>query len=168
MKIKFVIALVLAVVSLLPVVTGVSTARQNDLNYAVYLPLVARNWPCLPKGTTAYVATSKPVVRVGEILTVTGALVNECNPLVGEPFFAVYAEPSGILSPSVATLYGFPPSVPIGGYEEVTFTLQAVGTGVVTVTVGVNYETLNNGNPPGFYFDSVGSSPTVVRVLPNP
>lgn len=101
-------------------------------------------------------------------MTVTGALVNECNPLVGEPAFYVFAEPSGILSPSLTMHYGFPPSIPIGGYEEVTFTLRAVGTGVVTTTVTVNYETMNNGNPPGFYFDIVESSPTVVRVLPNP
>jgi hypothetical protein len=101
-------------------------------------------------------------------MTVTAAIVNECNPLVGEPFFAVYAEPSGILSPSGTTRYGYPPSVPIGGYEEVTFTLRAVGTGVATVTVGVSYETLNyNMVPPSFYFDSIGSSPTVVRILPN-
>ncbi len=169
MRFKFVIALMLAAVCLLPIITGVSTARQNDLNYTVYLPLAARYWPCVPKGTTAYVATSKPVVLVGEIMTVTGAIVNECNPLVGEPAFYVFAKPSGILSPSLAMRYGFPPEVHIGEYEEITFTLQAVGTGVVTVTVTVNYETLNyNMVPPSFYFDIVESSPTVVRVLSTP
>jgi hypothetical protein len=175
MKPKLIAAVLLSVVGLLLILGGTSYAQsfddhqpshQSTISTTVYLPLVARNWPCVPKGTTAFVATSKPVVRVGEILTVTGALVNECNPLVGEPAFYVFAEPSGILSPSLTMHYGFPPSIPIGEYEEVTFTLRAVGSGVVTVTIGVSYETLNNGNPPSFYFDSIGSSPTAIRVLP--
>jgi hypothetical protein len=168
MRIRLVIVLMLTAVCLLPVVTEVSTARQADLNYMVYLPIVARNSPCVPKGTTAYVATSKPVVRVGEIITVTGALVNECNPLVGEPFFGVLAEPSGILSPTHAERYSWPPEIHVGEYEEVTFTLQAVGSGVVTVTSGALYETTYNCNPPGFCYNNAVSSPTVVRVLPNP
>ncbi len=172
MRTKLAIAVVLTVVCLLPVAAGASNAQQDDpnkthLDYKVYLPLVAKP-PCTPTRATAYVATSKPVVRVGEIMTVTGAIVNECS-LVGIPGFRVFAEPSGILTPSLAMRGGYPSSVPIDGYEEVTFTLQAVGTGVVTVTVTVTYETVNyNFDPPVLYFDIVGSSPTVVRVLPKP
>jgi hypothetical protein len=164
MRIKFVIALALSVVCLLPIVTGVSTAQQDNpnkvnLDYQVYLPFVSKP-PCTPTKATAYVATSKPVVRVGEIVTVTGALVNDCAP-VGHPFYGISSQPEGILYPSSATGYGDPPAIAYGSYQEITFTVQAVGTGVVTITFGAIYET----QPPG-HWDSVGSSPFVMRVLP--
>jgi hypothetical protein len=177
MKTNLTATILFTVVSLMLVLGGTSYAQsfdnhqplqQQTISTTVYLPIVARNWPCVPKGTTAYIATSKPVVRVGEIMTVTAAIVNECNPLVGNLLFGVFAEPSGILSPSYTQRYGFPPSIPIGGYEEVTFTLQAIGSGVVTVTTGATYETTIGCNPPGFCYNGVESSPTIVRVLPNP
>jgi hypothetical protein len=166
----------LTIVCLLLVVTGVSTSHAQSLNRqsinqptisnTVYLPLVARNAPCPPKGTSAYGTVSNPVVHVGEIITVTAALVNECNPLVGEPYFGARADPPNMLSPWHTERYGWPPSLAIGQYEEVTLTLQAVAPGVVTILGGANYETLNNQNPPAFYFESIGFNPIVVRILP--
>ncbi len=102
MRTKFAIALVLAVVCLLLVAAGVSTAQQDDPNeadqdYSVYLPIVAKP-PCAYVHPTAYVAVSKPVVRVGEIVTATGALVNICAP-VGRPFYSIGTQQTDILSP---------------------------------------------------------------------
>ncbi|HTP10201.1 MAG TPA: hypothetical protein VMP08_18235 [Anaerolineae bacterium] len=140
--------------------------QQQTISNSVYLPLITRNWPCVPKGTTAYGAVSDPVVHVGEIITVTVALVNDCNQWVGEPYFGARADPPDMLSPWHAERYGPITLLAIGQYEEITLTLQAVTPGVVTILGGASYETLNNQNPPAYYFDSVGFNPIVVRILP--
>jgi hypothetical protein len=168
MKIKSVIALVLTVVCLLPIVTGVSFARQNGLNYKVYLPLVAKP-PCVPTKPTVYIAISDPIVRVGEIVTATGAIVNDCTSLVGHPWFGVATNPTGILSVTSPLTNYLQVGVPIGGYVEDQITMLATGSGVVTMTMWVNYETVDDTRfPPWFYYDNAGSSPTAIRVLPNP
>lgn len=164
MKIKFVIALVFAVVCLLPVVTGVSTAQQDDpnkanLDYKVYLPIVAKP-PCTYVHPTVYVAVSKPVVRVGEILTTTGALVNMCAP-IGRPFYSMGTQQTNILSPSHIFVEGVPPTVLYNSYQEVTLTMRATAAGVATITLGVSWET----EIPG-HRDHAVSSPAVMHVLP--
>ena len=102
MKTKLAIALLLAIVCLLPVVTDSSNAQQDEptqanLDYKVYLPFVSKP-PCTYVHPTAYVAVSKPVVRVGEIVTATGALVNICAP-IGRPFYSMGTQQTDILSP---------------------------------------------------------------------
>jgi hypothetical protein len=165
MKTRLLVSIVLSAICLLIVAAGVRSAEQPQLNYTVYLPFVSKP-PCTPTRATTYIATSKPVIRVGEIITVTSAIVNECNPLVGQPWIGVTASPPGILSPTeqTRTLYT---DVPSGTYTETQFLLQAIGTGPVTVTIGVSYETLNDSNPPMYRWDIAIPSHTVVRVLPN-
>ena len=167
MKIRFAIALVVAAVFLLPITTGVSTAQQDDptkadLNYEVYLPFVAKP-PCVRTPASVYVAVSDPIVKVGELVTVTGALFNECA-YVGEPYYILYTEPEGILYPSMVMSFPLPSGVGIGMYKEITFTVQAVGTGVVSIRMGASYETYVPPNP--FYWENVISSYSVMRVLP--
>lgn len=167
MKTKFVIALALAVICLLPSVTGVSTAQQDEsnkanLDYKVYLPIVAKP-PCVRTPASVYIAVSDPIVRIGELVTVTGALFNECA-YVGEPYYILYTEPEGILYPSKIMSFPLPSGVGIGMYKEITFTVQAVGTGVVAIRIGASYETIVSPNP--YYWENVISSYSVIRVLP--
>jgi hypothetical protein len=172
MKIRFAIALVLAVVCLLPIVTGLSTAQQDELNktnldYKVYLPLVAKP-PCTYIFRPGmYASVNKPVVRVGEIVTFTGVLVNDCTP-VDKPQYALIANPERILSPSLIITIGYPLVVVYGSTQEVTFTAQATGTGVVTVSVGVSFESYppDKPYPPWYFWNSATAAPIVMRVLP--
>ncbi len=164
MKTRLSIAVLLTVIGVLLVV-GVTGARQSNPGYTVYLPIVAKP-PCSPK-VTAYVSASKPVVRVVEFVTLTGAIVNECAALVGLPEFYALTEPQGILSPTALADIGYY-SVPIGAYRELTLTLLAVGSGPAAVTATIYFEALNDYTPPMFYWDFVQSDPIVVRVLPSP
>jgi hypothetical protein len=165
MKTKLAAALLLTAICLLLVTAGTGTghAQPPQPTYAAYLPLVAR--PCITK-TSAYASASSPLIHVGDMLTVTGVIVNECSRLVGQPYFSVYPSPQGILSRTELGVTGYY-AVPIGEYRELTLTLQAVGTGQVTIASGMLYETLNDDVPPGYYWDSVAASPIVVRVMPN-
>ena len=164
MKTKLSIAMLLTVISLAFIAAGVTGARQSDSGFTVYLPIV-RSF-CTPK-VTAYVSASSPVVRVGEDITLTGAIVNECAQLVGQPGFGVSFEPSGIFSPTMPAVYSNY-DIHIGEYRTLTLTLQAVSAGQVTISGGMRYETVNDGTPPGFYWDVVIARPIVVRVLPSP
>ena len=157
-------ALILAIICLLPIVTGVSTAQQDEpnkdnLDYKGYLPFVARP-PCTYVHPTAYVAVSKPVVRVGEIVTATGALVNICAP-VGRPFYSMGTQQTDILSPSHIFVEGLPPTVLYNSYQEVTLTMRATAAGAATITLGVSWETEIPGHQ-----DHAVSSPSVMHVLP--
>jgi len=166
MKTRLAITLMLTAICLSLITTGVGTAQRDnfdtvDLDYRVYLPFISVP-PCTFTDPEAYVSVSNPVVRVGEIVTVTGTLVNICSP-IGNYLYYLKAEPEGVLYPSQTTRYGDPPAIGSNSYEDMTFTVQAVGAGVVTVTVGVGYEWWD---PPIAYWDGVGSSPSVMRVLP--
>ena len=165
MKAKISVAVLLTFISVSLVTVGGGGAHQSGSSYTVYLPIVTKPF-CSPR-VTAYTAASRPVVRVGEIVTLTGAIVNECSRLVGEPYFAAYLNPTGILSPTQLGVVGSY-AVPIGEYRTLTLTLLAVDTGPVTITSGMNYESLNDYTPPMFYWDTVGAYPIVVRVLPEP
>ena len=66
MKTKLIATVLLSVVGLMLVLGGTSYAQsfddrqpihQSTISTTVYLPLFTRNWPCVPKGTTAFVAT---------------------------------------------------------------------------------------------------------------
>jgi hypothetical protein len=167
MKTKLAITLVLTVACLFPIITGVSTAQQDDpnkasLDYTVYLPLISKP-PCVRTPASVYIAVSDPIVKVGELVTVTGALFNECA-YVGEPYYILYTEPEDILYPSKVMSFPLPSGVGIGMYQEITFTVQAVGTGVVGIRVGASYETYVPPNP--YYWENVISSYSVIRVLP--
>ena len=164
MRTKLLIVLVLTLICLLPIITEVSTAQQEDPNktnidYKVYLPLVSQP-PCSYVHPTAYVAVSKPVVRVGEIVTATGALVNICAPVV-RPFYSIGTQQTNIPSPSHIFVEGVPPTVLYNSYQEVTLTMQATAAGVATITLGANWETQHPGEQ-----DYAVSSPAVMHVLP--
>jgi hypothetical protein len=142
----------------------VRTAQQDDPNktqfdYMVYLPFVAKP-PCSYVHPTAYVAVSKPVVRVGEIVTATGALVNICAH-VGHPFYSMGTQQTDILSPSHIFAEGVPPTVLYNSFQEVTLTMQATAAGVATITLGASWETEIPGHQ-----DYAISGPAVIYVLP--
>jgi hypothetical protein len=174
MKTRLIATILLSVISLLLVLGGTSYAQSFDdrqpiyqptISNTVYLPFVS-NPPCTPVKPSVYIAVSDPVARVGEIVTATGAIVNDCQ-FVGKPWFGVGLNPTGILSVTSPLTNVLMLAVPIGGYVEDQITMLATNPGVVTLTMWVRYETLNyNFNPPMFYYDNAGSSPTVVRVLP--
>jgi hypothetical protein len=168
MKIKLIAAALLCLVGLMFVLGGTSYAQSFDdrqpihhstISTTVYLPLVV-NPPCSYVHPTAYVAVSKPVVRVGEIVTATGALVNICAP-VGRPFYSMGTMQTNILSPSNIFAEGIPPTVLYNSYQEVTLTMQATAAGVATITLGVIWETEIPGHQ-----DHAVSSPAVMHVLP--
>ncbi len=170
MKTKPAITLVLTVACLFPIVTGVSTAQQSDphkasLDYTVYLPIVSQRSRYTMK-PSVYIVVSDPVVRVGQVVTATGAIVNECDGPVGKPWFQLTSDPTGILSvtsPTSELMLGVPP----WGYVEDQITMLATAPGAVTMTMWVRYETHDPGiDPPIFYYAWVKSSPTAIRVLP--
>lgn len=163
MKTKLTITTLLTVICLLLVAGGVTHAQPPGTGYTVYLPIVAKP-PCTytypPK---AYVSVNKPVVRVSETVTVTGALYNECTPL-GNPEYHMFARPEGILSPSLAITHVLPPFVAYGSYQEFTFTVQAVGEGEVNVIANAVFEVTIS--PTQAFVSGVDSRPAVMRVLP--
>ena len=164
MKTKLSLIVLLTIVGVSLVIVGVAGAHQSSGGYATYLPLITSD--CTPR-VTAYISVDRPVVRVGEEMTLTGAIVNECSPLVGEPGFTARFEPSGVLSSTTAIAVGNY-AVPIGEYRELTLTLRAVGKGQVTINAGMSFETVTNDNPPAYYWSGVSAQPIVVRVLPSP
>jgi len=126
MKIKLTATILLSALCLLFIVGGFSNTQsaaraQSIGDYKIYLPIVSKPHCIYTYPPIAYVAVSKPVVRVGEIVTVTGALYNECTP-VGNPEYHMFAQPEGILSPSFAVTHVRPPFVAYGSYQEFTFT----------------------------------------------
>jgi hypothetical protein len=121
----------------LALVAGATNASQSDPGYNLYLPIVQ---PCNKK-TSAYISASKPVVRVGEIVTLTGVIVNECSPLVGDLWFTARTAPTGVLASTVLGVEGLY-SVPIGEYRELTLTMNAVSPGQVTITAQIEYESV--------------------------
>ena len=171
MRIKFVIALVSAVVCLLPIITGVSTAQQDNpnkanLDYLVYLPFVSKPTCSYTVTSTqaslsAYVVASSPVVRLGDIITATGAIVNDGCRGIYRPYIGIGVNPPGILSPTVTHPEPWDP-VPPFGYELVQIPMLATGIGQGTMTVQMVYE------PGPALIGVVRSAPTVIRVLPNP
>jgi hypothetical protein len=164
MKTKLAVAMLLTAIGLLLVAAGIGHAQPPQLNYTVYLPLIVRHCATKP---SAYMSTNTPLIHVGETLTVTGAIFNECTTLVGQPDFGVHHKPTGILTPNVAS-ETILTSVGIGQHLMFTVTLRAVSTGPVTLTGGVRYETLNEHfDPPPFYWDSAPAQPLVIRVVPN-
>ncbi len=158
MKTRLSIVVVLALAAVL-LVSGSTGAQQG---YTQYLPLFGNNF-CTPK-VSAYVSADRPVVRVGETMTVTGAIVNECAPLVGEPYFTIRTDRAGILAPTTPGVDGHY-DVPVGAYRTLTLTLSAVGVGSVLITGGMIYETVNDFYPPGLYFAPVAARPIEVRVM---
>jgi hypothetical protein len=168
MKTKLIATVLLSVVGLLLVLGGTSYAQpfdghqpihQQTISNTVYLPIVV-NPPCSYVHPTAYVAVSKPVVRVGEIVTATGALVNICAP-IGRPFYSMGTQQTDILSPSHIFAEGVPPTVLYNSYQEVTLTMRATAAGIATITLGVSWETEIPGHQ-----DHAVSGPSVMHVLP--
>lgn len=174
MKTKLITTVLLSVVVLLLVLGSTTHAQPLDnhqpihqpaISNTVYLPLISKP-PCTPVKPSVYIAVSDPVIRVGEIVTATGVIVNDCQ-FVGKPWFGVGLNPTGVLSITSPLTKVLMLSVPIGSYVEDQITMLATHPGVVTLTMWVRYETLNyNLNPPMYYYDNAGSSPTAIRVLP--
>jgi hypothetical protein len=162
MKTKLIATILLTAVCLLLVAGGVTHAQPPGTGYTVYLPIVAKP-PCVRTPASIYIAVSDPIVRVGESVTVTGALFNECA-IVGEPYYILFAEPEGILDPSRVMSVPLPSGIGIGMYQEFTFTVKAVEPGAVSIRVGSSYET--RVPPNWWYWENVISSYSVIRVLP--
>lgn len=172
MKTKLITTVLLTIIGLVLVLGGVTHAQslndhqpihQQTISNTVYLPFVSRP-PCTPNLPAVFIATSQPLVHVGEFLTVTGAIVNDCT-IIGQPHYYLDASPEGLLDPSHITTDTYPTSIDFGAYQEFTFTVQAVNPGVVTVTTAVRYET-QVPNPPYWHWVNAWSNPAIVRVLP--
>jgi hypothetical protein len=162
MRTKLATALVLTAVCLLLVVTGVSTAQQGNPNYKVYLPFVS-NPPCTITTTiaTAYLVASSPVVRTGDIVTATGAIVNDGCRAIGRPYIGVQTDPPpGILEQILPHPKPWD-DVPPFGHELVQIPMLATDIGPVTMTLQMVYE------PGPALIGVIRSEPTVIRVLPN-
>jgi hypothetical protein len=165
MKTKLSVVLFLTAICVLLITagTGTSHAQPPQLTPQAYLPIISV--PCL-RETSAYMTANAPLIHVGETLTVTGAIVNECSRMVGQPYFGVWTQPTEILTPTWV-LDVTHTSVGPGHYLMFTVTLQAISTGSVTLAGGVGYETLNDDVPPGYYWNSVAANSIVVRVMPD-
>ena len=136
---------------------GVSIAQQDD--HRVYLPIVAKP-PCDSTGpTAAYISTNRPVVKVGEMVTVTGAIVSDGCPFEGSPVFYIYSNPAGILQPTLVA-GSFDP-IQTRTYRETYGWFHAMSTGPVTFTM------LINARLTGSTHQWIESSPVMIRVLPS-
>jgi hypothetical protein len=173
MKTKLIATVLLSVVGLMLVLGGTSYAQsfdnhqpihQSTISNTVYLPFIAKP-PCtfVPQ-VEMYASVNKPVVKVGEIVTFTGIIVNDCT-YMGLPHFYMRAQPSGILLPSSIWIES-PTSFLIGWNPTITFTAQAVEIGVVTVTVGTTYIAFDPDDSSHVLFPNVAAPPVVMRVLP--
>ena len=96
MKTKLITTVLLAVSDLVLVLGGVTHAQSPSDNYTIYLPVISKP-PCTPVKPSVYIVVSDPVVRVDEIVTAAGAIVNDCQ-IVGHPWFGIGTYPPGILS----------------------------------------------------------------------
>jgi hypothetical protein len=162
MKTKLIMTVLLTVIGLMLVLGG-TTHAQSGGDYKIYLPLVSNQY-CTFVTPTLYASVSSPVVRVGEIVTVTEVLVNDCAH-IGPPLYNLWAQPEGILTPSLAFKPGVPPGgIANGSYQVITFTTQAIEPGVVTISTGSSFEVTMK--PPQAFFLTVGANPIVMRVLP--
>ena len=164
MKTRLSIVVLLTVIVLLIVVGNVSgqvsiVARRLSDGYTAYLPLVAKP-PCTTHQVAAYLSASRPVITVGESITVTGAAVSDGCPLVGESPFYFDSSPTGILQPTLRII-GFGQSAPASPYREASATFTSIGTGPVTFTLMASAKTSD------LPYNFVYSSPIVVRVLPS-
>lgn len=170
MKTKLTAILLLAIICLSLVVSGISSPQpvahaQVTGDYKVYLPVVAKP-PCTYVRATAYVAVNRPIMRVGDLVTVAGALMNDCT-LIGQPRYHLGTQPEGLLFPSYIITDIYPTSIDYGAYQEFTFTVQAIQAGVVSITVAASYETRLPDWPPGMWtWDAAVSGPAVIRILP--
>jgi hypothetical protein len=165
MKTKLAVVLSLTVLLLLLVTagTGTSHAQPPQLTPQAYLPIISV--PCL-RETSAYMTASAPLIHVGDTLTVTGAIVNECAQLVGAPVFVVYPQLAGVLTPNVVddSKGG---SVGAGQYLTFTMTLQAIGAGDVTLKGSATFENVNfHDGQWWFYWDSTPAVFLTIRVVP--
>lgn len=132
-------------------------------DYTVYLPIISKP-PCEDFSASLYSAASKAVLTAGETITVTGVLVNDGCARLGAPYFGIHVIPTTIMTPS-ESYNGYFLSVQPGSFQETRFVLQAMSAGPVTVTMGVSYEILGEGIPPG----AVGgraAHPLLIRVVP--
>jgi hypothetical protein len=172
MKTKLIATILLTVIGLLLVLGSTSYAQplddrqpiqQQTISNTVYLPLIVK--PCLAKAS-AYMTASDPLIHVGDTLTVTGAIVNECARQMNKPSLIVEVQSTGILTPSIVGYYTFD-SLGNGQYRTFTVTLQAVSPGEVTLEGAVIFEDINDYNPPMEYWDVAHAQPIVVRVMPN-
>jgi len=158
MRIKSVIALALAVLCLLLIITGVSTAQQDEpskanLDYKVYLPIIAK--PSCE--VAAYVTASSPVVEVGQFFTVTGAIVNIGCPPIGQRWIVMGTAPSGATLPEGAvTVPGG--VIPTGQYQIVQTRFQALQTGPVTFSLAIRYNS---------WSQEAVADPSVIRIVPH-
>ncbi len=165
MKTKLATALLLTAICLLLVTAGIGTGHAQPLvlDHTLYLPFVVK--PCGTEAS-AYMTASDPLIHIGDTLTVTGAIVNECARQMGKPSMIVRVQSTGILTPSIVGYDTFD-SLGNGQYRTFTVTFQAIGPGEMTLEGYVIFENVNDYNPPMEYWDVAHAQPIVVRVMPN-
>ena len=160
-----VIASLLSTRAIVSPALAVSHGARADGGYTVYLPAIFKP-PCTDFSASLYSAASTPVLTTGNVVTVTGVLVNDGCARLGAPWFSVYADPTTTLT-ITNSHNGYFLSVLPGNYLETKFVFHAAGDGPATVTMQVQYEVLAEGLPPGAQ-DARVASPLLIRVLPVP
>jgi hypothetical protein len=165
MKAKLAVALSLTAICLLLVTAGAGRAQPPALNYTVYLPVVSK--PCPLFGSVpAYMTSDRPIVRVGDTVTVTGAMLNECG-LVLAPGFTVRPYPTNVLTPSVVSVGSgsYADAIGVGSYRTFTMTFQATMPGTVTLSGYATYATIIH--PPMEVWAAYRAADLPIRVVPN-
>jgi hypothetical protein len=167
MKTKLAIALLLAAVCLLLVTagTGIGHAQPPQLTPQAYLPMILK--PCPLYGSAAaYMTADRPIAKVGEIVTMTGALVNECGIMLS-PGFELIPSPTGVLTPdfAVAGDLGYSDYILPGSYRTFTMTFRATTPGAVTLTGDGFYYTIII--PRQEILIGVPITSLTIRVVPN-
>jgi hypothetical protein len=160
MKPRFVVIIVcvIAVVRLLAA-AGVSSARQTVLDHFVYLPIVAK-LPCEDLTVSAYIMAEKPVVRVGDVFTVTVAVVSDgC----ADAFDITPWAGASFTSPLVAQDIAQPPDIHAGEYTQAVFTFQAISPGVDNLLGGAYF---NYKHSPRGWTEYIYTSSIQIRILP--
>lgn len=152
------LSIALSVLALSVSLVVASPASPRD-SYTVYLPVVSK--PCQPEASV-YATINTPVAKVGDTLTVTGYLINECARLVGEPELSVSSIPRGMVSPlNYSKFYGV---IPVGAYRSFTVTLQAIGPGQTSLDSAFVYE--GSAIEGSYYWQTFFADPITVRILP--
>jgi hypothetical protein len=167
MKTRLSVVLLLTAICVLLITAGTGTghAQPPQLTPQAYLPIISV--PCL-RETSAYMTASAPLIHVGDTLTITIVVVNECAQTVSKPGPLVWGQPTGILFPESAN-GNYDPQLVIGagGFHSFTATLQAIQPGEVTLLGGASFENvmLIDGEW-SFYWDATPAALLPIRVVP--
>lgn len=132
---------------------------QNQLDYFIYLPIVAKP-SCLTYSAIMWLEAPN-CIRGGQQFTTTIALQNNGCSVLGMPIYTIHGEP-GINNPPP---YQKLVSIDVGQVDRYTFTLTAPITASLTITLagGATFEV---GYPPpgGFGYGNAAAPAITISV----